>query len=145
MLCCSINDGTTFKDENSMRKKAFAPRKKVGSMGMHTETIEAQELQVKISLEKILIKIPTKRYGMDLRLMPQLGCDMDTRQNTRLCNAMVRHKKVLAIFCDIKALEFDGTCAPISSLDRKMIRMIIMDLEETGGEKCLLRWNSRGK
>ena len=75
-----------------MKKKVFTPRKKVGNMEVNVETIKFQQLQVKIALEKILTKILAERHGMDLRLMPQLRHDIDTRQKTRLRNSMVRHK-----------------------------------------------------
>ena len=132
LIATMINDGTKFKDGKSTRKKVFAPRKKVGNMGVHVETIKSQQLQFKRALEKILTKIPAKRYGMELRLMPQLRYDVDTRQKTRLRNTMVRNKHALENFCEINALEFDDICTPISALDGKTLRILIMDLQETG-------------
>ena len=79
-----------------------------------------------------------ERHGMELRLMPQMKHDVNTRQKTRLRNAMVRHNQVLAFFCEIKVLDFDEIDTPISDLDGKILRMIIMCLEETGGDKVLI-------
>ena len=92
LTVAKIDDRTTFKDVTNMKKKEFSPRKKAGNMGASAKTIKSQKNQVKRALEKTLTKIPAERDEMELRLMPQLRRDIDTRQKTRFRNAMVRHK-----------------------------------------------------
>ena len=43
---------------------------------------------------------------------------------------MVGHKQLLAIFCEIKALDFDDIDAHISALDGKTLRMLVIALDE---------------
>ena len=64
LAVAKIDDEMAFKCGNSATKKAFSPKKKVGNMRMHAETINNQQTQVKKALEKILTKIPTERHGM---------------------------------------------------------------------------------
>ena len=42
LTVAKINNGTTFKDGNSMKKKVFTPRKKGKNIGVHAETIKGQ-------------------------------------------------------------------------------------------------------
>ena len=107
-------------------------RKKGKNMGVCTETAKRQQLVVKRALEKILAKIPSEMHGIELRLMPQMRCNMDTRQKQRLRNVMVRHKKVMANLIEYKVLDFDDIDIPNRSLEGRTIRKIIIDL---GGKK----------
>ena len=73
--------------------------------------------------------------GIELKFVPHVRCDMDSNQKRRLCNAMLKHKKVLANLVDVKLNEFEEIDSPISALDNKTIRQLIMDLETESGEK----------
>ena len=74
-----INDGLGFKNKkrtSAGRASTFSKEK--DNMAVHVENIKSQQLHVKRSLDKIFAtRIPPERYGMALRLMPQIRYDMD--------------------------------------------------------------------
>ena len=135
LIVTKINNGTAFKDRNSMKKKTFMLRKKDENMEVCTETIKSQQLVVKRVLEKILAKILAEMHGIELRLMLQMRHNIDTRQKQRLRYIMVRHKQIMANLIEHKVLDFDNIDIPIRALEGRTIRKLIMNLEEKEEDK----------
>ena len=77
-----INDGTNFKDNFGSTPSAINTRKKkLECWRVHVETIKSQQLKVKRAISKILKEIPKHMCGMELRFMPQMRYDVDSKQN----------------------------------------------------------------
>ena len=103
-------------------------------MAVHVETIKSQQLYVKRALDKILANhLRPERYGISLRLMPQIRYDMDTQQKDRLRVAAVKHKQVMSNLVDFKMCDLDTIDSPIRSLENKTLRSLIMDLKSKSG------------
>ena len=135
-----INDGTGFSD-NSQTKQNFQrnKKKKVEYWGIHVETTTEQQVPVKRAICEILAtKIPSWMYGMELKFMPIIRYDMDTKNKQRLRNAMMKHKQVLANLVDFKLTDFQEIDSPISDLQGKTIRQLIMDLKTKDGETIFI-------
>ena len=63
------------------------------NMGVHTEIIKKQQVQVRRALEKVLVsKIPVERYRIELKLTLQIRCNFNIKQKERLRNAVVKYK-----------------------------------------------------
>ena len=56
---------------------------------------------------------------------------MDSNQKRHLCNAMLKHKQVLANLVDVKLNEFKDINLTISIVKNKTFRKLIMDLKTT--------------
>ena len=54
---------------------------------------------------------------------------MDSKNKQRLRNAMIKHKQVLANLVEFKLNDFQDIDSPISVLQGKTIRQLIMDLK----------------
>jgi hypothetical protein len=135
-----INDGTGYSD-TSQNKQTYNrnKKKKVEYWGIHVETTKEQQVSVKRAICEILAtKIPSWMYGMELKFMPVLRYDMDSKNKQRLRNAMMKHKQVLANLSDFKLPDFEEIDSPISSLQGKTIRQLIMDLKTEKGETIFI-------
>ena len=77
-------------------------------------------------------------HGMELKFMPVVRHDMDSKNKQRLRNAMMKHKQVLANLSDFKLPDFAEIDAPISSLQGRTIRQLIMDLKTDKGETIFI-------
>ena len=93
---------------------------------------------VKRALERILAEIPAEIHSIELRLMPQMRCNIDYRQKQRLRNTMVRHKEVMANLIECKVLDFNNINTLIRALERRTIRKLIIDLEEKEEDKVFI-------
>lgn len=135
-----INDGTGFKDDSSNKQTSYRnKKKKVEYWGIHIETIKEQQVQVKRAISEILAKkIPSWMYGMELKFMPHMRYDIDSVHKQRLRNAMIKHKQVLANLVDYRLTEFEEIDSPISALQGKTIRQLIMDLKMEKGETIFI-------
>ena len=111
-----INDGTNFKDNVGSTPTANCTRKKkLEHWGVHVETINSQQVKVKRAMSKILKAIPDHVCGIELRFMPQMSCDVDSKQKQRLRNAMMKHRQALANLVEFMLTEFEeiGTLVKI--------------------------------
>ena len=63
---------------------------------------------------------------------------MDSVHKQRLRNAMIKHKQVLANLVDYRLTEFEEIDLPISALQGKTIRQLIMDLKTEKGETIFI-------
>ena len=135
-----INDGTGFKDDASNKQAWHRNKKtKVEYWGIHVETTKEQQVQVKRAISTILAhQVPSWMYGMELKFMPHMRYDMDSKHKQRLRNAMMKHKQVLANLIEFKLTEFQEIDAPISALQDKTIRQLIMDLKTVDGETIFI-------
>ena len=77
-------------------------------------------------------------HGMELKFMPHMRCDMDSIHKRRLRNAMIKHKQVMANLVDLKLTEFTEIDSPISALEGKTIRQLIMELKTDGGDAMFI-------
>ena len=77
-------------------------------------------------------------YGIELRFIPHMRYDMDSKQKQCLRNAMIKHKQVLANLVEFKLIEFEEIDLPISNLENKIIRKLIIDLKTEGKEKIFI-------
>ena len=64
-----------------------------------------------------------------------MRCDIDCNQKRRLCNAILKHKQVLANLADFKLNEFEDIDSPIGTVKNQTFRQLIMDLKTASGEK----------
>ena len=124
-----INDGTAFKDDFSKKQPTHRnKKKKVEYWGIHVETTKDKQVQVKRAISVILAtKIPNWMHGMELKFIPHMRYDMTSIQKTRLNNAMIKHKQVMANLVDHKLTEFTDIDSPISTVEGKTIRQLIMN------------------
>ena len=131
-----INDGTAFKDDFSNKQPAYRNKKKKAEYwGIHVETTKDRQVQVKRAIGVILAtKIPNWMYGMELKFIPHMRYDMTSAQKRRLSNAMIKHKQVMANLVDHKLTEFTEIDSPISTVEGKTIRQLIMELKTTKGQ-----------
>ena len=88
--------------------------------------------------DTLATKIPFWMHGMGLKFMPILRCDMDSKNKQRLRNAMMKHKQVLANIVEFKLTNFQEIDSPISDLQGKTIRQLIMDLRTKDGETIFI-------
>ena len=86
----------------------------------------------------LVTKIPFWMHGMELKFMHILRCNMDSKNKQRLCNAMMKHKQVLANLVEFKLADFQEIDSPISDLQGKTIRQLIMDLKNKDGETIFI-------
>ena len=77
-------------------------------------------------------------YGIELRFMPQMRYDMDSRQKQRLRNVMIMHGQVLANLVEYKLIDFEDIDSSIKNLDNKTIREFIMTLESKSSDKIFI-------
>ena len=131
-----INDGTAFKDDFSNKQPACRnKKKKVEYWGIHVETAKDKQVQVKRAISVILAaKIPNWMHGMELKFIPHMRHDMTSIQKRRLSNAMIKHKQVMANLVDHKLTEFTEIDSPISTVEGKTIRQLIMELKTKKGQ-----------
>ena len=64
--------------------------------------------------------------------------DMDNKHEKRLNNSMMKHEQVLANLTDFKLTEFQEIDSPISTLQGKTIRQLIMDLKTADRETIFI-------
>ena len=135
-----INDGLGFQaKKRTPSGRASSYSKGKDNMAVHVETIKSQQLHMKRALDKVLATcIPPERYGIDLRLMPQIKYDMDTHHKDRLRGAAIKHKQVMANLVDLKMNDLDTIDSPIRSLKNKTLRQLIMNLASASGEKLFI-------
>ena len=135
-----INDGLGFKDKKRTppgRTPTYSRGKE--NMAVHVETIKSQQLHVKRALDKVLATcIPPEKYGIGLRLMPQIRYDIDTHHKDRLRVAALKHKQVMANLVDLKMNNLDTIDSPIRSLKNKTLRQLIMNLSSASGEQLFI-------
>jgi len=131
-----INDGTAFKDDFSNKQPTCRnKKKKVEYWGIHVETTKDKQVQVKRAISVILAtKIPNWMHGMELKFIPHMRYDMTSIQKTRLSNAMIKHKQVMANLVDHKLTEFTDIDSPISTVEGKTIRQLIVELKTKEGQ-----------
>ena len=67
--------------------------------------------------------------------MPHMRCNMDSKQKQLLRNAMIKHKQILANLVEFKLVDFEEVDSPISALDNKTIRELIMNLKSKSGDE----------
>ena len=77
-------------------------------------------------------------HGMELRFMPYMRYDIDSRQKQRLCNVMMMHSQVLANLVEYKLTDFEDIDSSIKNLDNKTIRELIMNLESKSSDKIFI-------
>ena len=76
-----INDGTGFKDNSGKGPSVSHPKKKTDYQRVHIDTVKSHQVKVKRAICQILSsEVPAYMYGMELRFMPQMRYDMDSRQ-----------------------------------------------------------------
>ena len=134
-----INDGTGFKDNSGKGPSISRPKKKTDYWGVHIETVKSHQVKVKRAICQILAsEVPAYMYGMELRFMPQMRYDMDSRQKQRLRNAMMVHGQVLANLVEYKLTDFEDIDSSIKNLDNKTIRELIMSLESKSSDRIFI-------
>ena len=135
-----INDGTGYSDTSNNKQNFIRnKKKKVEYWGIHVETTKEQQVPVKRAIcETLATKIPSWMYGMELKFMPIIRYDMDSKNKQRLRNAMIKHKQVLANLVEFKLTDFQDIDSPISDLQGKTIRQLIMDLKTKDGETIFI-------
>ena len=133
-----INDGTSFKDGTTTTTTNCTRRKKLEHWGVHIETIKSKQVGVKRAVSQMLKEIPEEMCGMELRFMPQMRYDMDSKQKIRLRNAMMKHRQVLANLVELKLTDFEEIDSPIKNLENKTIRQLIMNLKSKNGDKLYI-------
>ena len=131
-----INDGTAFKDDFSNKQPANRNKKiKVEHWDIHVETTKDKQVQVKRAISAILAaKIPSWMHGMELKFIPHMRCDMGSVYKRRSRNAMIKHKQVMVNLVDHKLAEFTEIDSPISTLEGKTIRQLIVELKTEKGD-----------
>jgi len=131
-----INDGTAFKDDFGKKQPTCTNKKKKAECwGIHIETTTNNQVHVKRAIKVILAtKIPNWMHGMELKFIPQIKYDMTSIQKTRLNNAMIKHKQVMANLVDHNLTEFTDIDSPISTVEGKTIRQLIMELKTKEGQ-----------
>ena len=102
------------------------------------ETIKSKQVGVKRAVSQIIKEIPEEMHGMELRFMPQMRYDMDSKQKQRLRNAMMKHRQVLANLVEFKLTDFEEIYSPIKNLENKTIRQLIMNLKSKNGDKLYI-------
>ena len=75
---------------------------------------------------------------MELRFMPHMRYDIDSRQKQRLCNTMMIYGQVLANLVEFKLIDFEDISSPIKNLENKIIRELIMNLEFKSSDKFFI-------
>ena len=134
-----INDGTGFKDNSGKSPSFSRPKKKTDYWGVHIETVKSHQVKVKRAICQILAsEVPAYMYGMELRFMPQMRYDMDSRQKQRLRNAMMVHGQVLANLVEYKLTDFEDIDSSIKNLDNKTIRELIISLESKSSDRIFI-------
>ena len=134
-----INNGITFKNNNKKQGSVVVKIRTGKNVAMYTETIKKQQAQVKIALEKVLaLQIFVERYGIKIKLIPQIRYNFNTKQKERLRNAVVKYKQVLSNMVGFRIVEINNINSPIKKLDNKMIFKLIVDMKIMSREKIFL-------
>ena len=134
-----INDGSYNDNSKNKQTHNRNKKKKVEYWGVHLETTKEQQVPVKRAICEILAKrIPSWMHGMELKFMPVLRYNMDSKNKQRLHNAMMKHKQVLANLIDLKLPDFQEIDSPINKLQGKTIRQLIMDLKTDKGDTMFI-------
>ena len=103
-----INDGIGFQDNFGKSPFIPCPKKKTEYWGVYIETMKSHQVKVKRVIYQILAsEVPVHMYGMELRFIPHMRYDIDSRQKQWLCNAMMMHSQVLANLVEYKLTDFE--------------------------------------
>ena len=117
-----INNSMGFKDNFGSSLSISYTKKKTEYWGVHIETVKSQQVKVKRAIYRILAsEIPEHMYRMELRFMPYMRYDMDSRQKLRLHNAMIMHSQVFANLVEFKLTDFEDIDSLIKNLEKKQL------------------------
>ena len=61
-------------------------------------------------------------HSMEIKFMPHLRCNVDTKQKQCLQNAIMKHKQVLANLVELKLGDFEEIDSLIRELEDQTIR-----------------------
>ena len=72
LIATKINNRIMFKDDSKTTYQVYNLKKGSENIGVHIETIKSQQVLLKRVLERVLVEILKKRYGVELKLMLQI-------------------------------------------------------------------------
>jgi len=84
------------------------------------------------------LQIFVERYGIKIKLIPQMRYNFNIKQKERLRNAVVKYKQVLSNMVGFRIVEINNINSPIKKLDNKMIFKLIVDMKIMSREKIFL-------